>query len=404
MEAVDESGTETKNLLQQDLEKRGLLYAFFSRWSPYIEEEDHHVDSCIFYNLRYKPGFSNAHRRIILVINLSMLSMLAIMPFWEYGVGENDYFMAEDDMCTGPVESIWGSSTNDTCLELKPGYAEEGWQITPVQGHVHRYGPTYQGLVVFHIFMGLWLNVACNTVLTLRLWRFCAKPGTWRVFAQCLHYYGVLWCWVAHLAVALPMSYIRMLTLGPKASNWVYSFGADFFYEFYWAVIIILLCLQRAFHDVSDQSWPVQAFLSALCRWGGLATLFCGSAKFIVLLIRPDIAAEGDNMYPIGTDMIVLGGMLVMGFEAAYSTLHFVVFRSNDSRVFSAGTLYFFSDLIFTINLTYRVAPDLTPPATFIVVLFFVAHTFVNVRYVHDRQEQTFLQATTMRGNNMPLW
>eukprot|EP00929_Paragymnodinium_shiwhaense_P075796 TRINITY_DN387_c0_g1_i1.p1 TRINITY_DN387_c0_g1~~TRINITY_DN387_c0_g1_i1.p1 ORF type:complete len:412 (+),score=21.73 TRINITY_DN387_c0_g1_i1:178-1413(+) len=406
----DETVDEKAELLQQGATHRGSFHAFLARWTPYMEEPEDdgtQQEPRMFYGLSFKPEFLSLHRCVIVVINLAMISSWAIMPFWEHAIGEDPYYMPEEDMCTGPLQTIFGP-IRDTCEELKPGFAEENWLVTPVQRHLHRYGNLYQLGIYFHVVMGVWVNVACNTVLALRGFGLCTTLGTWRLFAQCLHYYGFLWCWLAHMAVAMTMAYLKMITMGPEDRNWKNSFKANFFYQFTFVIQVILLSLQRSFHDVGAKGFPGQAFASQVCRCGCIANILCGIFMYFVLLLRPDISAGKDTFYPRGGELVILGAILFIGFvEAVGTTMYAVAFRTNDTRVFSAGTLYFGSDLILSLNVVARFFPGYGGIYAAIgylcVIGFYGGHMIVNFRSASCRNELSISEAFNLRIEGVPL-
>eukprot|EP00929_Paragymnodinium_shiwhaense_P104322 TRINITY_DN6867_c0_g1_i1.p1 TRINITY_DN6867_c0_g1~~TRINITY_DN6867_c0_g1_i1.p1 ORF type:complete len:428 (+),score=46.08 TRINITY_DN6867_c0_g1_i1:166-1449(+) len=387
---------------EEDVKAAGNGFdSWLARILPYIEQPE----LVVFYDLEYKPSFRTAHLITNMGVVIAMLSMWVILPFWTYGVGQDDYYVGQDDMCDGPVPPIYGEPNNATCNVLKQEFIDAGWIRTGTQFHLHRYGSVYNFFVGFHVFTGTCCNLVAFTVSMMRLFGLTCQPGSRaRMIAMNLHYYGFLWGTVLHLVISMPMAYKKMLTVGPASRKWYYTFGADFFYEFYFAIICMLMCLQTSFHSIASMNSPVYGFLNMLCRMGGITMCFGGWVMLLVFQINPDVPTDGNNPFPVGTDQLVLAGMLAMSLESVYTSVYLVAFRTNHARGFSAITNYYFMHLILAINITYRVNRSATGIVALFVTLGFFTNLGIECKVIGENQPKRTCEAYHTPVDTMPYW
>lgn len=328
---------------------------------------------------RYKPGFYYVHRWVNMYLSTLFLTTLIIVPVWALNAGQNDYFKwSREQSCLTPIEGDYSR-----CAELTKKAIEEGWALSPMQGHSNRYGPFYYFLIVVHLVCGSVLAcVSCICCVFFVIGRFVKWGRTICLFVSVLDYYGFMWLWLVNLTVAISMAYTRFCTHGSVAKDWAGSFSMAFFITFYFVVIAQIMNLQGRYFDRTAHNTSMDLYRFRRSRYAGQA-MFIMSFTIVFITAVSERVRTLLGFQPYDVDvMAVLSFLFLPSFAG---TLLFLKEQDELYRIICVLTAYFITVLIFVINMTYKYAPAATLPAAIPIVLIWLALIAWELRFENRR-------------------
>jgi hypothetical protein len=251
-------------------------------WCP---QEEHALDIVLGWAFRPRLVRRNFYIRLWLQGLLLMANFL--FPFWILAPFKDEahsFASCPDDMVeavarAGRANEFNASDTFSTAHKLL--CKAEGWVATPIQGHVHNYGPIYQAGIYMHITFGgiqmvgaVVLLVVWFTNWSIRLrdkyrgetpkdrfcthfkeeYEICNIMRRKQVLSIAHYYLGIL-PFVANITVAMSMALYRDLSSGLDELAYRGSFSLAFNVIFYFVTLVVLCGLigtldePHAFHQ-----------------------------------------------------------------------------------------------------------------------------------------------------------
>lgn len=330
-----------------------------------------------YVSLPWRRSLQTLHRFVLVYLELVVISTVVICPAWTFSAFQDNYFVAPQEICSRSLDT-------DVCYQLTEKAQIDGWKVSPIQGHAHRYGERYQSLIYAHIGLGSVLIVAVVGGFVLGLLR-CAFPQdsemhqVRRSAGAIVHYYLFMWAWVGNTAVVIVMAYTRYLTLGSEPSNWRFSFSQGFFVLFYFVVIVQLIALIQLFSGHLQEYTVFELRLRRMAIYAGQTMFLLLYAMLFVMIWEPRVQKS------IGftdTDLHMVAIVAVFGFEPMVGvTVVLGTSSMYNQRVISTCTTYFVTVLTWGLNVTYKYGPYATIPfvialsASYVVALIHINFT-----------------------------
>lgn len=310
----------------------------------------------------FKPFFRRINRWLVQYYSFCILVAVIIIPVWFLnGLEDDKYVATEDGMChvNGvPAEYPLNTSLPKYCASLTSQKEAEGWMLSPIQKHAHRYGSWFQAAIWAHVILGHVISGSVVANICLRLAGFgqdsshsCVR--TRKLLFGCIHYYGVLLPWTLNAVVALYLALMRMLTLGINAAKWRWFFSVGFFILFYFLVLIMFSSLTLALYQPSDAYTTMELYVERLARY---------SVQCMFLLLIPVIFMinfKNGMALELGLaedEVIIISVVSCFILEPMYNS--FMLIDGHDHRLYarslSSMTIYFLSVMTLSINITYK--------------------------------------------------
>jgi len=341
------------------------IETFLLSITPFQEDFGPHV----IWSQSFKPEFYALHRKVGFYLSHLNLTTLMIVPLWALSVGQSSYFVFDPD--TACLKHIDGHTR---CAHgyLSEAATDGGWELTPIQGHAHRYGLGYTIMIYMHIILGLLLTAASViSAVYFAMARCCTDNKLLRLFAEVVHYYFFMWAWVLNITIATAMAYVRFITMGSTPSNWAGSFSMSFFITFYFVVIAQIINLQVLFFDESsayNTDWDIFFFRR---------TLYAGQAMFAIAITLVGILVlDPSQKKALGfedtSDVAVFAAISLFFVPPILATFLEIDGFKLVSKIICGSTASFITALIMAINITYHSGGGATGPVAIVIVIIYV--------------------------------